>query len=229
MGPLLLRLHRIMPKPKTSKKAGAAPPAPYDPPKKEKEPKGPIWEKKPRNFSIGGDIQPKRDLSRFVKWPKYVRLQRQRKVLMTRLKVPPSVAQFSQTLEKSLAINLFKLLNKYKAEDKEAKKERLQALALLRVAARRLMLARSLSSSNTVSTMSPSWLSRRRLSWLSSPTMWTPLSWLCGCPRCAARWKLHTASSSARAVWEPSAARRTPPALPSHPSATRIAMTSASW
>jgi len=129
MGPLLLRLHRTMPKPKTSKKAGAAPPAPYDPPKKEKEPKGPIWEKKPRNFSIGGDIQPKRDLSRFVKWPKYVRLQRQRKVLMQRLKVPPSVAQFSQTLEKSLAINLFKLLNKYKAEDKEAKKERLEALA----------------------------------------------------------------------------------------------------
>jgi large subunit ribosomal protein L7Ae len=34
------------------------------------------------------------DLSRFVKWPEYVRLQRQKKVLTMRLKVPPALAQF---------------------------------------------------------------------------------------------------------------------------------------
>ena len=54
----------------------------------------PLLEKRPRNFGIGQDIQPKRNLSRFVKWPEYVRLQRQKKVLTMRLKVPPALAQF---------------------------------------------------------------------------------------------------------------------------------------
>merc|ERR1712072_665889 len=40
-------------------------------------------EKKPRTFSIGGDIlPPKRNLTRFVKWPKYVRLQRSKMTLL---------------------------------------------------------------------------------------------------------------------------------------------------
>jgi large subunit ribosomal protein L7Ae len=33
-----------------------------------------LFKKSPRNFRIGGDIQPKRNLTRFVKWPKYVRI-----------------------------------------------------------------------------------------------------------------------------------------------------------
>ena len=48
----------------------------------------------------GGNIQPKRDLTRFVRWPKYVRLQRQKQILYQRLKVPPSINQFTQTLER---------------------------------------------------------------------------------------------------------------------------------
>merc|ERR1712212_989428 len=60
----------------------------------------PLFEKRPRNFGIGQDIQPKRDLSRFVKWPKYIRLQRQKAVLQTRLKVPPPIEQFTSTLDK---------------------------------------------------------------------------------------------------------------------------------
>jgi large subunit ribosomal protein L7Ae len=36
--------------------------------------KSPLFDKNPRNFRIGGDIQPKRDLTRFVKWPKYIRI-----------------------------------------------------------------------------------------------------------------------------------------------------------
>merc|ERR1712078_342329 len=84
---------------------------------------GPQWEKKAKNFGIGQDIQPKRDLSRYVKWPKYVRIQRQRKVLYQRLKVPPSINQFSNSLDKNLSVNLFKLLHKYRPEDKQAKKK----------------------------------------------------------------------------------------------------------
>ena len=60
-----------------------------------------------------------------VKWPEYVRLQRQRKVLNLRLKVPPAIAQFSSTLDRNLATQTFKLLNKYRPETRAEKKERL--------------------------------------------------------------------------------------------------------
>jgi len=88
-----------------------------------------LFEKRPRNFRVGGDIQPKRDLTRFVKWPKYVRLQRQRRILLQRLKSPPAINQFTRTLDKNQATQVFKLLAKYKPETKEAKKQRLLALA----------------------------------------------------------------------------------------------------
>lgn len=51
-------------------------------------------------FTTGQDIQPKRDLTRFVKWPRYVRLQRQRSILYKRLKVPPAINQFTQALDR---------------------------------------------------------------------------------------------------------------------------------
>lgn len=62
---------------------------------------GSLFKKSARNFRLGGDLQPKRDLTRFVKWPKYVRIQRQKRILLQRLKVPPTLNQFSQTLEKN--------------------------------------------------------------------------------------------------------------------------------
>jgi large subunit ribosomal protein L7Ae len=89
----------------------------------------PLFEKRPKNFSIGQDIQPKRDLSRFVKWPKYIRLQRQKAVLQTRLRVPPPINQFTNALDKQTATQLFKLLDKYRPESKQAKKERLRERA----------------------------------------------------------------------------------------------------
>lgn len=51
-------------------------------------------------YSPGQDIQPKRDLTRFVKWPRYIRLQRQRAILYKRLKVPPAINQFTQALDR---------------------------------------------------------------------------------------------------------------------------------
>ncbi|KAF5367770.1 hypothetical protein D9758_009822 [Tetrapyrgos nigripes] len=72
---------------------------------------------------------PQTDLTRLVKWPEHVRLQRQKVILNQRLKVPPSIAQFSHTLDKNTATQLFKLLNKYRPETKTEKKERLTATA----------------------------------------------------------------------------------------------------
>jgi large subunit ribosomal protein L7Ae len=111
-------------------KAGGkkAAPAPFPATKagvSKKQAKNPLIERRPRNYGIGQDIQPKRNLSRMVRWPEYVRLQRQRKILNMRLKVPPAIAQFSQTLDRNTAAQTFKFLNKYRPETKVEKKERL--------------------------------------------------------------------------------------------------------
>jgi hypothetical protein len=45
--------------------------------------------------------QPKKDLSRFVRWPQYVRLQRQKKILFQRLKVPPVISVFRHPLDRA--------------------------------------------------------------------------------------------------------------------------------
>ncbi|KAI9846261.1 MAG: 60S ribosomal protein L8B [Sclerophora amabilis] len=111
--------------PKQGRKAA---PAPFPQGKagaQKKTPKNPLIEKRPRNFGIGQDIQPKRNLSRMVKWPEYVRLQRQKKILNLRLKVPPAIAQFQNVLDRNLATQTFRLLNKYRPETKAEKKERL--------------------------------------------------------------------------------------------------------
>lgn len=57
------------------------------------------------SFLLGGDIQPKRDLGRFVEWPKYIKLQRQKRILYQRLKVPPSINQFTQTLDQQTGLD----------------------------------------------------------------------------------------------------------------------------
>jgi len=85
---------------------------------------------RPRNFGIGHAVQPKRDLTRYVRWPRYIRLQRQRAVLYKRLRIPPTVNQFKAfTLDRQTAIQLFRLLDKYRPEDKKAKRDRLRQLA----------------------------------------------------------------------------------------------------
>ncbi|XP_063933836.1 large ribosomal subunit protein eL8-like [Zophobas morio] len=100
---------------------------------KRKKTKNPLFVKRPRNFGIGQDIQPRRDLTRFVKWPKYIRLQRQKAILLQRLKVPPSLNQFNKTLDKHTAAELFKFAAKYRPETKHQKKQRLLEAAQAKV------------------------------------------------------------------------------------------------
>lgn len=90
-----------------------------------------LFKAAPRHFGIGGDIRPNgaKDVTRFVKWPKYVQLQRQKQVLMGRIKVPPAINQFSTTLDKNTASEAIKLALKYKPESKVQKKQRLLAEA----------------------------------------------------------------------------------------------------
>lgn len=50
-------------------------------------------------------------------------------ILVQRLKVPPSINQFSSTLDKNQATELLKVLMKYQPEDKKAKQQRLREIA----------------------------------------------------------------------------------------------------
>lgn len=109
------------------KKGGKRQPARMQ--QKKAKTQNPLFEKRTKNFGIGQDVQPKRDLTRFVRWPKYIKLQRQKVILQQRLKVPPSIHQFSQTLDKQTATQLFKLAVKYAPESKADKKARLVARA----------------------------------------------------------------------------------------------------
>jgi len=52
---------------------------------------------------------------------------------MSRVKVPPSINQFSKTLDKANATNLFKLLHKYRPETKAEKRSRLREAAKKKV------------------------------------------------------------------------------------------------
>ena len=58
-----------------------------------------------------------------------MRLQRQKKILLQRLKVPPAVNQFSKTLDKNQAAETFRLFSKYQPESKADKKERVEKTA----------------------------------------------------------------------------------------------------
>jgi large subunit ribosomal protein L7Ae len=118
----------MAPKAQKGKKKVAAPPAIVQKEAK-KVKKNPLFEKAPRSYRIGASIQPKVDLSRMVKWPKYVTLQRKKAILLKRLKSPPAVNQFNHTIDKNQATQLLRLLKKYSPETKEVKKERLMTMA----------------------------------------------------------------------------------------------------
>lgn len=106
----------------------------------------PLFEARPRKFHIGGDIKThKQDLTRFVRWPTYVRLQKQKKILQNRLKVPPSIHQFSKVLDKNTASELFKLLHKHRPEELKAKKDRLKKMAAAKAEGKTLDLKAPLS------------------------------------------------------------------------------------
>ncbi|KAA3456817.1 60S ribosomal L7a [Gossypium australe] len=72
--------------------------------KKQEKVVNPLFEKRPKQFGIGGALPPKKDLHRFVKWPKVVRIQRKKRILKQRLKVPPALNQFTKTLDKNLGM-----------------------------------------------------------------------------------------------------------------------------
>ena len=100
--------------------------APAKPKEKVKTSKHPLCQPAPKNFHFGNDVRPRIVKSRFVKFPRYVQLQRQKRILMKRLKCPPAIAQFFEPLDKDTCKKVFKILESYVPETKKEKKERLK-------------------------------------------------------------------------------------------------------
>ena len=88
--------------------------------------KHPLCQPNPKNFRFGNDVRPRIVKSRFVKFPRYVQLQRQKRILMKRLKCPPALAQFFDPLDKDTSRKVYKALERYTPETKKEKKERLE-------------------------------------------------------------------------------------------------------
>jgi len=83
-----------------------------------------LFQNKQKDTGIGRSVPFKRDLTRFVKWPKYVQLQRQRRILFKRMSVPPMVNQFTKVANKPFAHKVVTFLKNYAPETKAQKKER---------------------------------------------------------------------------------------------------------
>lgn len=89
-----------------------------------------MFHERKREMRLGGAILPKgRDLGRFVRWPRYIRVQRQKKILNERLKVPPAINQFRSAVKQNQASEVFKLLEKLKPETSTEKRARLASIA----------------------------------------------------------------------------------------------------
>merc|ERR1712232_1003868 len=160
----------------------------------------PLIQSTARNYAIGNDVQYKGDLTRYVRWPRYIKLQRQRRVLLTRLKVPPMINQFTVTLEKNLATQLFKLADKYRPEDKASKRKEKKPTSNLK----------SLVLSNVESITSLLLLNKRRPSLSLLPMMLTLLNSLYGCQHSAVVWVYLIVLLRVRLVLVPLSVRRLP-------------------
>lgn len=87
------------------------------------------FQARPKNFGIGQDVPYARDLSRFMRWPTFVTMQRKKRVLQRRLKVPPTINQFTKVLDRSSRNELLKLVKKYAPETRKERKARLNKVA----------------------------------------------------------------------------------------------------
>ena len=80
----------------------------------------------PKAFGRGNVNHP-RDLTRYIKYPLYVRLQKEKRILMKRLKTPPALNIFANhALDKANAKQLFTILDHIKPEEKAEKRNRIR-------------------------------------------------------------------------------------------------------
>eukprot|EP00759_Apiculatamorpha_spiralis_P032832 PhF_6_TR34179/c0_g5_i1/m.50021/K02936/RP-L7Ae, RPL7A; large subunit ribosomal protein L7Ae len=116
-----------MPKETTKRTVARSKNTPYKKPEAQKQKateapaKNPLFIDRPKIFGLGGNVLHPRDVTRQVRWPLYVIRQRRRRVLERRMKVPPAVHQFRNTLDKSSKKDLLTFLQKYAPQDNSKK------------------------------------------------------------------------------------------------------------
>merc|ERR1712154_725186 len=89
------------------------------------------WLKPSRRIGAGGVLRRAPSLGRLMRWPKYVQLQRQRKILLQRLKIPPALNIFNNACSKDFAAKLVRFCKNYSPESTKQKQNRLRAMAKL--------------------------------------------------------------------------------------------------
>merc|ERR1712130_465010 len=89
------------------------------------------FRKPSRRIGSGGVLRKSAALGRLMRWPKYVQLQRQRKVLLQRLKIPPALNIFNNACSKDFAAKLVKFSKNYSPETRKQKELRLKAWSKL--------------------------------------------------------------------------------------------------
>ncbi|MEN2496113.1 MAG: 60S ribosomal protein L7A [Marteilia pararefringens] len=96
--------------------------------KKTRSMKNPLFVARKKNFSIGHDMLPNRDLTHCVKFPRYVRTQRRLKTLKKRLQEPPQIYQFQNVVDVSFRHNLAELMANIAPESASQKKIRIRSM-----------------------------------------------------------------------------------------------------
>jgi len=96
--------------------------------KKPEKQQNPLFIPRPRDAGKAKRPWAKRDLTRFTKWPKYIIMQRQKSLLLQRLKVPPALHQFhrSNAMDTHQAREVLGLLHKYRPETKSGRRIRMK-------------------------------------------------------------------------------------------------------
>merc|ERR1712124_237090 len=89
------------------------------------------WLKPSTKLGSGGVIPKNAGLGRLMRWPKYVRLQRQRKILLQRLKIPPALNIFNRGCSKEFPRKIVMFSKNYSPETKRQRSLRLKAEAKL--------------------------------------------------------------------------------------------------
>ena len=88
--------------------------------------KHPLCQPQKKNFRLGNAVRPRIVKSRFVRFPRYVQIQRKKRILLRRLKCPPVIAQFLNPLDRAKTKEVINLFKKYSPETRKQKKERLK-------------------------------------------------------------------------------------------------------
>lgn len=83
-----------------------------------------LFQARPKDWTLGVAVPHKRDMTHFVAWPRYIRVARQKRILLHRLKTPPAINMFNHSLDKATAVSLFKLMAKMRPEEEAARKAR---------------------------------------------------------------------------------------------------------